>query len=198
MKIIKDLTTKQLKILRFLQNKITQEGRPPTIREIGQRFGFKSTGTTRDYLKSLAKKGYIKLSPRQSRSIELSKPLTFRVPVLGRITAGIPDLAFEDIAEYLYLDDFLSNQDRQIFALKVKGDSLAGKGIFDGDIAIIKRQRMADDGDIVAALLDNETTIKILKKNKSQFFLAPANQDYPEIHKSFSILGKVIATIKKF
>ncbi len=198
MKIIKDLTTKQSAILKFLQKSISEDGRPPTIREIGKRFGFSSTGTTRDYLKNLAKKGYIRLKPRQSRSIELVKPLIFRIPILGKITAGLPDLAQEDIQEYLYLDQYLSNSERQIFALKIKGDSMKDKGIQEGDLAIIKRQRLADAGNIIAALIDQEATIKILKKENSSFVLAPANEDYGVIRKHFSILGKVIAVIKRF
>ncbi len=193
-----DLTTKQAKILRFLQNKIIEKGSAPTLREIGQQFGFRSTGTTRDYLNSLSKKGYIRLTPRQSRSIELVKPLVFRIPILGSIMAGMPDLALEETQGFLYLDELLPNQDREIFALRIKGDSMVEKGIYEGDIAIVKRQRLADDGDIVAALLGNEATIKIFRKEKSAFFLAPANKSYREIRKPFEILGRVIAVVKKF
>ena len=198
MKIIKDLTSKQGALLRFLQNKILEEGRPPTIREIGQRFGFKSTGTTRDYLASLTKKGYLKRTPHRSRSIELTRPLLFRIPVLGRITAGKPDLALEEFEEYVYLDEFISNQNRQIFALRVKGDSMVEKGIHDGDIAIFKKQQLAEEGQIVAALIDHEATIKMLKKQKNEFFLAAANSAYPDIRKPFTIIGKVVAVLKKF
>lgn len=198
MKIIKDLTTKQAAILAFIKNKVTQEGRPPTIREIGRHFGFKSTGTTRDYLSTLSKKGYIKLKTRQSRSIELVQPLAFRLPILGRIMAGMPDLAFEEVEEYLSLDEFLPRDERPVFALKIKGDSMTEKGIHEGDIAVVKKQRLAGEGDVIAALLENEATIKILKKKGPDFYLAPANKSYPEIHKPFDILGKVIAVIKRF
>jgi repressor LexA len=198
MKIIRDLTTKQAAVLKFLQNKVIEEGRPPTLREIGERFGFKSTGTTRDYLHNLSQKGYIKLKARQARSIELVKPLALRIPILGQIMAGMPDLALEEIEGYISLDDFLSNQDRQIFALKIKGESMIEKGIQEGDLAIIRRQRLANEGDIIAALIDQEATIKILKKRGESFILAPANAAYPEIRKAFTILGKVIAVIKKF
>lgn len=198
MKIVGDLTTKQSAILKFLQNKITDEGRPPTIREIGEHFGFKSTGTTRDYLSNLSKKGYIKLGRHRSRSISLSKPLTFRIPVLGSIMAGMPELALEEIEENLSLDDLLPSRDREIFALRIKGNSMIEKGISEGDLAIVKRQRLAQAGDIVAALIENEATIKVLKKQNADFFLAPAHKDYPEIHKPFEILGKVIAVIKRF
>ncbi len=198
MKIIRDLTTKQAAVLKFLQNKINEEGRPPTIREIGGRFGFKSTGTTRDYLRSLHQKGYIKLRSRQSRSIELVKSLTLRVPILGHIMAGMPDLATEEIEDYIHLDEWLSDSERQVFALKIKGDSMIEKGIGEGDIAVVRRQRLASEGDIVAALIDQEATIKTLRKRGESFVLAPANSAYAEIRKPFSILGKVIAVIKKF
>lgn len=198
MKIIRDLTTKQAAVLKFLQNKINEEGRPPTIREIGERFGFRSTGTTRDYLRSLHQKGYIKLRSRQSRSIELVKSLTLRVPILGHIMAGMPDLATEEIEDYIHLDEWLSDSERQVFALKIKGDSMIEKGISEGDIAVVRRQRLANEGDIVAALIEQEATIKTLRKKGENFILAPANSAYAEIRKPFSILGKVIAVIKKF
>lgn len=192
------LTLKQTRILKFLHNRIIESGKPPTMREIGRHFGFTSTGTTRDHLSGLAKKGYIKLTPRQSRSIELMKPLVFRIPVLGRIMAGLPNLAFEETEEFLYLDEFLPTIDREIFALKIQGDSMTDKGILEGDIAIIKKQRAADDGDIVAALIDNEATIKIFKKGKNGLHLAAANKTYQDIYKTFEILGKVVAVLKRF
>ncbi|MFH0877592.1 MAG: transcriptional repressor LexA [Candidatus Omnitrophota bacterium] len=198
MKIIQDLTTRQTAVLRFLQQKISQEGRPPTIREICKHFGFKSTGTARDYLSTLSKKGHIKLKPKEARSIELSRPLMFRIPILGRITAGLPDLALEEMDGYLHLDEFLPQADRQIFGLKITGESMKNKGIHDGDIALVRRQRTADSGDIVAALIENEATIKILQRQKSKFVLAPAHETYGIIEKPFAILGKVIAVVKKF
>lgn len=198
MKIIRDLTSKQALVLKFLQNKVTEDGRPPTLREIGQRFGFKSTGTTRDHLASLAKKGYLKRAPHRSRGIELSRPLIFRIPILGRIAAGKPDIALEEIDEFVYLDELLPNQNNEMFALKIKGDSLNDRGIFENDLAIIKKQLLAQEGDIIAALIDHEATIKILKKKNDKFFLAAANSAYPDIHKPFTIMGKVVAVLKKF
>ena len=192
------LTAKQAQILKFIQNKASVNGRPPTLREIGRQFGFNSTGTTRDHLKSLAKKGYIRVTPRQSRSIELVKPVLFRIPILGKIMAGMPQLAFEETESFLHLDEFLPNPDKEIFALTIKGDSMIEKGIHEGDIAVIRRQRIATDGDIVAALIENEATIKIFKKQKDAIYLAPANKDYKEIRSPFEVLGRVIAVIKKF
>jgi repressor LexA len=193
-----DITQRQATILQFIQNKINQEGRPPTLREIGRQFGFTSTGTTRDHLKSLAQKGYIRLHPRQARAIETVKPLAFRIPILGRITAGTPNLALEEAEGTLALDGLLPSTQRETFALKIKGDSMVDKGIHEGDIAVIVRQRTASPGDIVAALLENEATIKTLRKKGSGYFLEPANRNYPDIHKPFSILGRVIAVIKMF
>lgn len=193
-----DLTDRQAKILAFIKSQVTRTGRPPTLREIGTHFGFKSTGTTRDHLAALSRKGFLRLLPRQSRSIELSHPVVLRVPILGTIIAGMPDLAMEETEGYLFLDEFLSGPEKTIFALKIKGDSMKDKGIMETDTAIVRKQKTADPGDVVCALIENEATIKTLEKNKAGFFLKPANPAYPDIHKPFSILGKVIAVIKKF
>ena len=193
-----DITARQASILGFIQRTINHTGRPPTIREIGKHFGFKSTGTTRDHLKSLSRKGFITLTPRQSRAINLKTPVAFRIPMIGSIVAGMPDIALEEIDEYVYLDEFLPGPDKQIFALKVRGDSMKDAGINPGDIAIVRRQRIADAGQVVAALVGHEATIKTLEKNKAGFYLKPANTSYPDIREPFSILGKVIAVIKKF
>ncbi|MDD2865978.1 MAG: transcriptional repressor LexA [Candidatus Omnitrophota bacterium] len=193
-----DITARQASILGFIQRTINHTGRPPTIREIGKHFGFKSTGTTRDHLKSLSRKGFITLTPRQSRAINLKTPVAFRIPMIGSIVAGMPDIALEEIDEYVYLDEFLPGPDKQIFALKVRGDSMKDAGINPGDIAIVRRQRIADAGQVVAALVGHEATIKTLEKNKAGFYLKPANASYPDIREPFSILGKVIAVIKKF
>ncbi len=197
MRIYTDITPKQRKILRFIQNKISHDGRPPTIREIATWFGFKSTGTVRDYLKILAKKGYLKLTPKKSRAIELARNIAFRIPILGQITAGLPNLAYEEIDEYLNLENFLSSADKEIYALRVKGDSMSGKNIYEGDLALVKRQPLADDGDVVAALIESEATIKILRKKHNRAYLEPANKRYSAIHDEFKIIGKVIATIRK-
>lgn len=170
---------------------------PPTIREIGSWFGFKSTGTVRDYLRTLSKKGYLKLTPKKSRAIELARNITFKIPVIGQITAGVPSLAYEEIDEYLNLDDFLSSAEREIFALRIKGNSMMDKHIFDGDLAIVKKQSLVEDGEIVAALIGNEATVKTMRKKNNKIYLEPANKNYSPIFKEFTIIGKVIATIKR-
>jgi repressor LexA len=194
----KDLTRRQAAVLKFIQNRIVAEGRPPTLREIGRHFGFASTGTTRDHLGSLARKGYLKLHRQQSRSMELTRPLVFRIPILGRIMAGMPDLAFEETEGFLQLDEFLPTADKEVFGLRISGDSMVDKGIQEGDVAIVTRQRSGVPGDIVAALIDNEATIKILQKDRDGFYLAAANPNYEPIRKPFTILGKVGAVLKRF
>jgi len=192
------LTRRQAAILRFIQGRVTDEGRPPTLREIGHHFGFRSTGTTRDHLRSLTKKGYLKLHRQRSRSMELTRPLIFRIPILGRIMAGMPDLAFEETQGFLQLDELLPTADREVFGLRIAGDSMMEKGIHEGDVAIVRRQRSALEGDIVAALIDSEATIKTLKKDGSGFYLAAANPRYRPIRRPFTILGKVTAVLKRF
>jgi repressor LexA len=198
MRIYKDITLKQRKILRFIQNRISHEGMPPTIREVASWFGFKSTGTVRDYLRILSKKGYLKVTPKKSRAIELSKNITFRIPIIGQITAGIPNLAYEEIDEYLNLDEFLSNSDKEIYALRIKGDSMIDKNMFEDDLVLVKRQSLADDGDIVAALVGSEATVKIFRRQHNKFYLEAANKKYAPISKEFKIIGKVIASIRRY
>jgi len=198
MKIYQDITSKQKQILRFIQNKIIQEGKPPTIREIASWFGFKSTGTVRDYLHALTQKGYIKTTPNKSRAIELVKSIALRIPILGQIPAGHPDIAYEEIDSYLHLHDLLPSSEREIFALKIKGDSLIEKGILEGDLAVVKKQRIAEDGDIIAARLDNsEATVKIFRKKDNKTYLEPANKNFSPINKEFTVIGKVIAIVRK-
>jgi repressor LexA len=192
------ITTRQARILAFIRDRISADGRPPTLREIGAHFGFRSTGTTRDHLASLAKKGFLKYGGKKARSIELRRNIAFRIPILGHIVAGMPDIAEEEPAGYLELDGLLPRPDKNTFALQIRGSSMIEKGIHDGDVAIIQKQKIASDGEIVAALIENEATIKILKKSSGSFYLAPANKNFPEIHKSFTIIGKVIAVLKRF
>lgn len=202
MQIIKDLTSKQRRVLLFIQDKIKKDGIPPTIREIGHNFGLRSTGTVRDYLDNLKKKGYIKTTPKKSRCIELSRRVGFRIPILGQVMAGVPDLAFEEIDEYLDLDDFSSNQDRDVFALRIKGDSLIDAGIFEGDIAIVRKQSTAQDGDLIVALISGEATVKRFryktKEREHKIWLEPANKNYSPIYKEFTLIGKVIGVLRRY
>ncbi len=194
------LTAKQKRVLDFIKESI-RNNMPPTIREIAEKLGFSSTGTVRDYLEVLQKKGYLKRSENKSRAIELISPVSKGIPILASITAGNPDLAYEDIQGYLNPDDLflgrLSQND--VFALKVKGNSMIEAGINDGDIAVIKKQPVARDGDIIAALLENsEATLKIFRQRNKSVYLDPANKDYQPIHKEFSVIGKLITIVRKY
>ncbi|KPK96713.1 MAG: hypothetical protein AMJ95_12635 [Omnitrophica WOR_2 bacterium SM23_72] len=195
----KELTKKQERVLEFIQGRVRQNI-PPTIREIARELGFSSTGTVRDYLNALQNKGYLKRTSNKSRGIELL-PNTFSIPVIASITAGRPDLAYEDIQGHIDPNDlFLGRLTyKDVFALKVKGDSMVEAGIIDGDFAVMKKQTTAHNGDIVAALLDNhEVTLKRLRYKGERFYLEPANRNYQPIYKDFSIIGKLITIIRKY
>ena len=198
--LMEELTPKQEKVLKFIRERI-EGGLAPTIREIGGELGVRSTGTVRDYLKALAQKGYLKRKSKLSRAIELFDMPKRGIPVLGVIPAGRPSEAYEHIQGYINPDDLflgrLSMND--VFALRVKGESMIEAGINDGDIAVLKKQKTADNGAIIAALLeDNEVTLKKLKQKGREIFLEAANRNYPPIHKEFSIIGKLITIIRKY
>ncbi len=193
------LTKKQEKVLEFIRQRVSKN-LPPTIREIAQGLGFSSTGTVRDYLEALEKKGYLKRSDNKSRAIELLRNNLNKIPIVASITAGIPDIAYEDIQGYVDVTDFCSPYPAQdIFALRVKGESMIEAGIMSGDIAVIHKQAVAGNGDIVAALLDNnEVTLKRFRHKNNLTFLEAANNKYPPIHKDFSVIGKLITIIRKY
>ncbi len=196
-----ELTLKQRKVFEFISEKI-QSNIPPTVREIALHMGFSSTGTVRDYLRALEKKGYIKQGKnRLSRSIELLKYNLARIPILAVISAGDPNLAYEDVQGYLELNDLLTRRaiQKDVFALRVKGDSMIEAGIMEGDVAIIKKQPAANEGEIIAALLDNnEATLKRLRYKDNKPFLEPANKNYRPIHKEFRIIGKLINILRRY
>ena len=195
------LTPKQEKVLNFIRKRIG-ERLPPTIREIGEELGFKSTGTVRDYLKALIQKGLVRRMNNKSRAIELTERSGFnKIPIIGTIMAGKPNLAYEEIQGYLDADDlFLGRLGfDDVFALRVKGDSMINAGILDGDIAIIKKRPNADNNDIVAALLDNnEVTLKRLRNKAGKFHLEAANANYPPIFEEFKVIGKLMTVIRKY
>ncbi|MDD5097000.1 MAG: transcriptional repressor LexA [Candidatus Omnitrophica bacterium] len=194
------LTPKQEKVLNFIRKRIG-ERLPPTIREIGEELGFKSTGTVRDYLKALMQKGLVRRMNNKSRAIELAERASFKIPIIGTIMAGAPNLAYEEIQGYVDADDlFLGRLGfDDVFALRVKGDSMIDAGILDGDVAVIKKRPHADNNDIVAALLDNnEVTLKRLRSRAGKFHLEAANVNYAPIFEEFKVIGKLITVIRKY
>ena len=195
----KELTSKQKQVLKFIYESIRFNHLPPTIREIAQKFEFNSTGTVRDYLKALIKKGYIRIAANKSRAIELIRENLFSIPILGRVQAGLPTLAIEEIEGYLNLDSIVFS-DESTFALRVKGDSMIEAGILPDDMVLVKKQSVAQTGETVVALINDEATVKRLKKNGGSYFLEPANPRYKpiKVDEQVSIIGKVISVIRRF
>jgi repressor LexA len=188
----KELTQKQRKVLEFIQSRMHDDV-PPTIREIGEAMGFSSTGTVRDYLGALEKKGYLKRRGSLARSIQLLKEKLNRIPIVATIAAGPANLAYEDVEGYVGMDDILPGTiaPNEVFALRVKGDSMMEAGIMEGDVAVIRRQAVAGNGEIIAAL-------KRLRHRNNAVYLEPANSNYQPIRKEFTIIGKVVTVLRKY
>lgn len=196
--MLKQLTEKQEKILGFIREKTGENGLPPTIREIAARFNFSSTGTVRDYLRTLAAKGFLRISKRKARGLELSSKAT-GIPILGRVMAGIPGEAVEDIEGFIQPGDFFQ-QNEHTFALRVKGDSMQEAGIMEDDCVLVKRQGKAQNNEIVVAMVGDEATVKVLKEKEDGWFLCPANSRYKPIPctESTKIIGKVTGVVRKY
>lgn len=196
---LKDLTDKQRSVLKFIYGRIRHQNSAPTIREIAEEFGFSSTGTVRDYLEALVKKGYIKLTKGKSRAIELVKEALFSIPILGKVQAGLPTLAVEEIEGYLNLDSIVFS-DQSTFALKVQGDSMIDAGIMPNDLVLVRKQNVAQTGETIVAIIEEEATVKKLEKRGKNFFLDPANRNFQPIlvDDRVSIIGKVISVIRRF
>lgn len=203
------LTTRQEAVLEFISGFIQKRGIPPTVREIQGHFGFESTNAVTDHLEVLERKGCLRRRRGISRGIEiLSKsvschPGVVSVPILGEIAAGRPILAEENIEGYLHLDKILIRGDGY-FLLKVRGDSMKDAGIHDRDLVLVKKQERAERGEIVAAYLNGEATVKHFYPRRNAVELRPANPAYPPIRISkekqpdFRILGKVRAVLRVF
>ncbi|MFP4473716.1 MAG: transcriptional repressor LexA, partial [Candidatus Omnitrophota bacterium] len=195
----KNLTDKQKSVLKFIYNQVRETNLPPTIREIAQHFGYSSTGTVRDYLKALAQKGYIRLAANKSRAIELIRSALFSIPILGRVQAGLPTLAVEEIEGYLDLDSLVFS-DNDTFALTVRGDSMIEAGIMPDDLVLVRKQNIAQTGETVVALVGSEdATVKRLNKRGGMYYLDPANPAYDPIpvNEDVAIVGKVISVVRK-
>lgn len=200
---MEELTGKQRKILEFITSK-AKEGSSPTIREIGEKFRISSTGTVRDYLAALEKKGYIERKDKTSRGITLTfQKSTRSIPVVGRIAAGKPILAVEDTEETLEIDSDLLPKTKDIFAVQVKGNSMINIGIYDGDYAFIKKQRVAERGEIVAVLIEDEVTLKRFYPEQNRIRLKPENDNEKPIYinpreQETIILGKLVGTYRRY
>lgn len=195
--MVSGLTRIQERVLGFITSSLKEKGVPPSIREIAGRFGFSSTGTVRDHLRALAKKGYIRLIPRRARGIELF-PQAKGVPVLGKVSAGRPLEAVENIEGYVDVSGIFPDGDG-VFILRVNGESMRDAGILPGDLAVVRKQSTARDGDIVVALIDSEAVIKKFFLVKNGVKLESAHPDYPAlIRKDVRVLGRVIGIIRYY
>ena len=195
---MKELTSTQKKIYEFLAER-AQKNIPPSVREIGQAVGLKSTSSVQSNLDALEAAGYIERDPMLKRTIRVKNNEAddvIQVPLIGTVTAGMPILAVESIEGYV---PFAARSDKPLFALKVKGDSMINAGILNGDIIIAEKTPTAVNGEIVVALLEDEATVKRFYKEADHFRLQPENDDYaPIISNEIIILGKVISLIRYF
>lgn len=201
------LTPRQEETLKFIKEKIANNGYPPTVREIGKFLGLSSPATIQVHLSNLEDKGYIKKGGNKSRAIELLVKNEFtnvedeivQVPLLGKVTAGSPIEAIERPNEFFSLPAYLIPNKKEVFTLNVSGDSMINAGILDGDIVIVQRQNTANNGEIVVAMTDeNEVTLKRFYKEATHIRLQPENDLLsPIILANVTILGKAIGLYRK-
>ena len=198
---------RQFQIYEFIKTQIREKGYPPSVREICAGVGLKSTSTVHSHLEKLEKKGFIKRDASKSRTIEIVEKSISKstrkelvdIPIVGTITAGMPILAVENIEDVFPLPiDYVKNKE-QLFILKVKGESMIDAGILDGDMSIIEQTNFAENGDIVAALIDNEATLKRFFKEKNHIRLQPENETMsPIIVNDCKIIGKLVGIYRRY
>ncbi|GAF63528.1 LexA repressor [Bacillus sp. TS-2] len=204
------LSKRQQEILDFIKIEVRKKGYPPSVREIGEAVGLASSSTVHGHLSRLEKKGYIRRDPTKPRAIEvldleqgqvvemdsIDRKVN-HIPIIGKVTAGSPITAIENIEGYLPLPEHLSSNE-QTYVLVIEGDSMIEAGIFNGDMVIVKQQQTANNGDIIVAMTeDEEATVKRFFKEKDFIRLQPENSTMdPILLKNVSILGKVIGVFR--
>ena len=197
------ITDKQREILEYIKEMILKKGYPPAVREICEAVHLKSTSSVHSHLESLEKNGYIRRDPTKPRTIEildddfaLRRRELVNVPVIGTVAAGVPILAEQNIEDYLPIPaEILPN--KEVFMLKVKGNSMIEAGIYNGDKVIVAKQPNAENGDKVVALVDDSATVKTFYKENGHFRLQPENSSMdPIILDQVEILGKVIGLFR--
>lgn len=193
------LTEKQREVFEYIKRIIGERGVAPSVREIGQAVGLRSTSSVQYNLNALENAGYIVRDPNLKRTIRLTGAAghVTHVPLLGTVTAGMPILATQCIEEYIPVSG--AKNGAELFALHVKGDSMINAHIVDGDIVVVERSPVAENGEIVVALLQDEATVKRYYKEKGHFRLQPENEKYdPIIVDELIILGKVKMVIRNY
>jgi repressor LexA len=214
------LTDRQREILDFITRSIRERGYPPTLREIGLHFGIKSTNGVNDHLRALEKKGHLQREDLKSRAL---RPVTaegsrgrgadkhaaassadvVEIPIVGRVAAGLPLLAVENVQDTVHVDRFFIGQTREVFALRVKGDSMIEDGIHDGDYIFVRKQLQANRGDTVVAMIGDEATVKRYYPEGDTIRFQPANSSMQPIlvkkreFKSVNLIGVVVGVYRK-
>jgi repressor LexA len=203
------LSDKQRQILACINEAITRTGYPPSLREIGDSVGLSSISSVSHQLTQLELRGFIRRDPNLNRAIEILVELDgnpdavrvreddiVHVPLVGRIAAGIPITAEQNVDDVFALPRQMVGQGN-VFMLKVQGDSMIDAAICDGDYVVVREQKTAENGDIVAAMLDHEATVKVFKQRDGNTWLLPRNSAYEPIDGSFAeVMGKVVAVIR--
>ena len=199
------ISDKQREILEYIKKEILSRGYPPAVREICEAVDLKSTSSVHSHLETLEKNGYIRRDPTKPRAIEiidenfnLTRREVVNVPMVGRVAAGQPILAVENIDNYFPIPaEFMPNEES--FMLRVKGESMINIGILDGDNILVKRQKDARNGDVVVALVDDSATVKTFYRENGHIRLQPENDDMdPIIVPDCEILGKVFGVFRFF
>lgn len=213
----KNLTDRQQDILEFIRQYRDETGFPPTLREIGAKFGISSTFGVKRHIEALSKKGYLTVESNASRGIALIEDESegpvevasieedgnmLKIPVVGRVAAGVPITALENVEGNIVIDPAFVQKSEQCFALRVQGDSMIEAGIFEEDYVIVSPDRRVSNHDIVVARIEDEATVKRFYKNNGQVMLIPENKYYAPIDvtndPSFAIAGKVVGVIRWF
>ncbi len=198
------LEPREKQVLEFIQKEVARCNYPPSVREIGQALGIRSTSTVHGYLAALETKGYIRRRSTKPRAIEIldqarsgPKQRCYFAPLIGRIKAGLPILAEENLEGYFPLPPEIA-PGGSCFVLRVEGESMSGAGIQDGDYVIIRQQKTAENSEIVAALLGDEATVKRFFREKDGIRLQPENDNFePILTHEVEILGKVVGIFRK-
>jgi repressor LexA len=207
-----DLTDRQNEILLYIANFIGNNGYAPTVREIAAHFGFNSPNGAKKHIETLHKKGYLNMSSNVSRGISIRNEMetefestinqssAINVPVVGRVAAGLPILAEENLEGSIIIDSAFVRTTDDCYALKVKGDSMINAGIYEGDIVVVSPKKSVHNYDIVVAMVDGEATVKRYMKKDGIITLVPENDSFKVIEikptSDFSIAGKVVGVIR--
>ena len=200
-----DLTERQREVLDFISGSINRCGYPPTLREIGSHFGIRSTNGVNDHLRALEKKGYLQREDLKSRALRpiMASSQTVDVPVLGKVAAGQPLLAVRNYEDTVKVDRFFIGQTREVFALRVKGESMIEDGIFDGDYVFVRKQLQANPGEVVVAMIGDEATVKRYYPEGDVIRFQPANASMQPIvvrkrdFRSVNLIGVVIGVYRR-